>query len=41
VVGVTTSTPAEQLREAGARWTVPNFTALSPELEARLFRAPT
>jgi beta-phosphoglucomutase family hydrolase len=41
VVGVTTSTPAEQLREAGARWTVPNFTALPPELEARLFRAPT
>ena len=37
VVGITTVATAEQLREAGARWTLPDFTALPPELEARLF----
>lgn len=37
VVGLTTTTSAEQLREAGARWIVPDFTALPPELEAHLF----
>ncbi|NMO18531.1 HAD family phosphatase [Pyxidicoccus fallax] len=37
VMGITTAAPAEQLREAGARWTAPDFTALPPELEARLF----
>lgn len=36
VVGLTTTTSAEQLREAGAQWIVPDFTALPPELEARL-----
>ncbi len=38
VVGVTTATSAEQLREAGAGWIVPDFHTLPPELEARLFR---
>ncbi|WP_342381118.1 HAD family phosphatase [Myxococcus stipitatus] len=37
VVGITTTTSAEQLRQAGARWTAPDFSALPPELEARLF----
>jgi beta-phosphoglucomutase family hydrolase len=37
VVGLTTTTSAEQLREAGARWIIPDFTALPPELEALLF----
>ncbi len=39
VVGVTTAAPAEQLREAGAGWTVPDFMTLPPEVEARLFSA--
>jgi beta-phosphoglucomutase family hydrolase len=38
-VGITTTTPAEVLREAGAHWTAPDFTTLPPELEARLIRA--
>ncbi len=37
VVGITTAAPAAQLREAGARWTLPDFSSLPPELEARLF----
>ncbi|MCP3141149.1 HAD family hydrolase [Pyxidicoccus xibeiensis] len=40
VVGITTAAPAGQLREAGAGWTLPDFTALPPELEARLFGTP-
>jgi beta-phosphoglucomutase family hydrolase len=36
-VGITSTTPPELLREAGAQWTVPDFTALPAELEARLF----
>lgn len=35
-VGVTTTTPAELLREAGAQWTMPDFSALPAELEALL-----
>jgi HAD superfamily hydrolase (TIGR01509 family) len=35
-VGVTTTQPPGLLREAGARWTVPDFTSLPPELEQRL-----
>ncbi|MCY1015183.1 HAD family hydrolase [Pyxidicoccus sp. MSG2] len=37
VVGITTAAPADQLREAGAGWTVPDFMMLPPEVEARLF----
>jgi len=37
VAGITTATPAKPLRQAGARWTLPDFTTLPPELEARLF----
>jgi hypothetical protein len=37
VAGITTATPTEPLRQAGARWTLPDFTTLPPELEARLF----
>ena len=37
VVGLTTTTSAEQLREAGARWIAPDFTALPPELDALVF----
>jgi hypothetical protein len=36
-VGITSTTPPELLREAGAQWTLPDFTALPAELEARLF----
>ena len=36
-VGVTTTTPAEVLREAGAHWAVPDFDALPAEFEALLF----
>jgi beta-phosphoglucomutase family hydrolase len=39
-VGITTTTPAEVLREAGAHWAVPDFDALPAELEARLFGGP-
>lgn len=35
-VGVTTTTPPEVLREAGAHWVAPDFATLPPELEARL-----
>ncbi|MBN1210065.1 MAG: beta-phosphoglucomutase family hydrolase [Myxococcaceae bacterium] len=38
-VGITTTTPAEVLREAGAHWTAADFATLPPELEARLIRA--
>ncbi len=37
VVGITTATPAQDLRQAGAGWALPDFTTLPPELEARLF----
>ncbi|MBZ4415566.1 HAD family phosphatase [Myxococcus sp. RHSTA-1-4] len=37
VVGITTGASAEQLRDAGAQWILPDFTALPPELESRLF----
>lgn len=37
VVGLTTTTSAIQLRQAGALWTLPDFTTLPPELESRLF----
>ncbi|MCK8496451.1 HAD family hydrolase [Myxococcus fulvus] len=39
VVGITTTTTAHQLRQAGALWTLPDFTTFPPELEARLFGA--
>jgi HAD superfamily hydrolase (TIGR01509 family) len=39
-VGVTTTTPAEVLREAGAHWAVPDFDALPAEFEALLFGSP-
>jgi beta-phosphoglucomutase family hydrolase len=35
-VGITSTTPPEVLREAGAQWVVPDFATLPPELEARL-----
>lgn len=38
-VGITTTTPPEVLREAGAHWVVPDFTTLPPDLEARLLIA--
>jgi beta-phosphoglucomutase family hydrolase len=38
-VGITTMTPAELLREAGAAWTVPDFSALPEPLERALFGA--
>ncbi|MCE9666906.1 beta-phosphoglucomutase family hydrolase [Myxococcus stipitatus] len=37
VVGLTTTTSAAQLREAGAEWTLEDFVTLPPDLEARLF----
>jgi HAD superfamily hydrolase (TIGR01509 family) len=37
---VTTTTPAADLREAGARFTMPDFAHLPPELEALLFQPP-
>lgn len=40
VVGVTTAASAEQLREAGAQWILPDFTTLPLELEASLFGMP-
>jgi beta-phosphoglucomutase family hydrolase len=36
-VGLTTTTPAEMLRDAGAHWTAPDFEALPAEFEALLF----
>lgn len=36
-VGITSTTPPEVLREAGAHWVAPDFATLPPELEARLF----
>ena len=38
VVGVTTNVPAAALVDAGARFTIADFTALPPELEAMLTR---
>jgi beta-phosphoglucomutase len=35
-VGITTTTPPELLREAGAHWVAPDFATLPPELESRL-----
>lgn len=35
-VGITSTTPPEVLREAGAHWVAPDFATLPPELEARL-----
>jgi beta-phosphoglucomutase len=40
-VGITSTTPPELLREAGAHWTAPDFASLPQELEARLFKAPS
>lgn len=40
-VGVTTTTPAELLREAGAHWTAPDFSALPAQLQALLESAPS
>ncbi len=40
-VGITSTTPSELLREAGAHYTAPDFTSLPEELEARLFGAST
>lgn len=36
-VGITTTTPAEVLREAGAHWAVPDFDALPAEFESLVF----
>ena len=36
-VGITSTTPPELLRQAGAQWTAPDFASLPAELEARLF----
>jgi beta-phosphoglucomutase len=36
-VGITSTTPAQMLRDAGARWTLPDFTSLPPDLERMLF----
>jgi beta-phosphoglucomutase family hydrolase len=35
-VGITSTTPPEVLREAGAHWVAPDFATLPPELESRL-----
>jgi len=35
-VGITTTTPPEVLRDAGAHWVAPDFATLPPDLEARL-----
>lgn len=37
VVAVTTTTPADKLRQAGAEFTMPDFAHLPPALEALLF----
>lgn len=39
-VGLTTLTPAEVLREAGASWTMEDYLALPEELEQRFFGTP-
>jgi len=39
-VGITTTTPPEVLRDAGAHWVAPDFATLPPDLEARLLLAP-
>jgi HAD superfamily hydrolase (TIGR01509 family) len=39
-VGITSTTPPEVLREAGAHFVAPDFATLPPELEARLLTAP-
>lgn len=36
-VGVSTLTPAEALREAGAQWVIGDFSALPPDFERMLF----
>ncbi|HEX8702760.1 MAG TPA: HAD family phosphatase [Myxococcaceae bacterium] len=36
-VGITSTTPPELLRQAGAQWTAPDFASLPADLEARLF----
>jgi beta-phosphoglucomutase-like phosphatase (HAD superfamily) len=36
-VGITSTTPPEMLRQAGAQWTAPDFASLPAELEDRLF----
>jgi beta-phosphoglucomutase len=38
-VGITSTTPPEVLREAGAHFVAPDFATLPPELEARLLLA--
>jgi beta-phosphoglucomutase family hydrolase len=38
-VGITSTTPPEVLREAGAHFVAPDFATLPPELEARLLTA--
>lgn len=38
-VGITSTTPPEVLREAGAHFIAPDFATLPPELEARLLTA--
>lgn len=35
-VGITSTTPPEVLRDAGAHWVAPDFATLPPELESRL-----
>ncbi len=40
-VGITSTTPPELLREAGAHWTAQDFASLPAELEARLFAPST
>ncbi|WP_224367221.1 HAD family hydrolase [Hyalangium versicolor] len=40
-VGITSTTPPEVLREAGAHFVAPDFATLPPELEARLLVTPT
>jgi beta-phosphoglucomutase len=40
-VGITSTTPPEMLRQAGAHWTAPDFASLPAELEARLFAPST
>jgi beta-phosphoglucomutase len=39
-VGITTTTPPEVLREAGAHWTAPDFASLPRELLGRLLPSP-
>jgi hypothetical protein len=37
VAAITTSMPADKLRQAGAEFTIPDFAHLPPALEALLF----